>query len=278
MKAPRTQNPFQLYAKLLQKSQSSIAPEQAHGLRTTARRMQAFSQRMDLSKHETSTMEETETLRKRAGKLRDIDIQLALLDQVQTPNLKAPIESLQQHLQKKRVRLEGKLHKRVQRLQKKELGTRIIAIAKRMPNGAAHSGIMAEVHTEFAQLVHDHVTDPKLKADDARLHHLRTRLKKLRYRAESAGTLPEAVKMVAQLKKAQDAIGHWHDCTELLSTATKYLQEPNGIPLLAQIRSLTASAHSAALQACYILAADYNSPKKSPRTVVQPIRSHSRTA
>jgi len=278
MKASQAQNPFQLYAKLLQKTQSNIGPEQAHRLRTTARRMQAFSQRMDLSRRETSVMEETEAIRKRAGKLRDIDIQLTLLEQVQTPNLKAPIGSLQQHLLEKRARFESKLNKRLKDLRKKEIGERIIAISKRMPTAPAHPGIMAEVHTDFALLIHDHVTDPKLKTDDERLHDLRTRLKKLRYRAESAGTLPEAQKMAAQLKKAQDAIGHWHDWKELLSTASKHLQEPNAIPLLAQIRSLTASAHSAALQACYILAADFNAPKKSPRAVVQTIRSHSRTA
>jgi CHAD domain-containing protein len=278
MNAPRSQNPFQLYARLLQITQTRIGPEQAHRLRTTARRMQAFSQRMELSKREKHAIKESEVLRKRAGKLRNIDVQLVLLNKVHTPNFKAPIESLQLHLQKKREKLEGKLNKRLQRLQEKELGIHITAIAKRMPSGPAHAGIMAEVHTDFAQLVADHVSDPKLKTDDARLHNLRTRLKKIRYRAEAAGPLPSAIKMVAQLKKVQDAIGHWHDCTELLSTASEHLQEPNAIPLLAQIRSLTASARSAALQACHVLAAEFNSPKKSPRTVVQPIRSHSQTA
>ena len=278
MTAARAQNPFHQYAKLLQNSPSSISPEQAHRFRTTARRLQAFSERMDLSKRESNAISDTDTLRKRASKLHDIDIQIALLAQVHTPNLKAPIESLQGYLQKKRTRFEAKLNKRIQRFQKEDLGKVLASISKRVPKGAAHSGIMAEVHTEFARLVSDHITHPRLKLDEELLHDLRIRLKKLRYRAEAAGPLPKAVAMVASIKKVQDAIGHWHDCLKLLSTASKHIQDSTGVPLHAQIRSLTASAHSDALHACYAMAAEYNAPKKSPRTVVQPISSHTQTA
>jgi CHAD domain-containing protein len=81
------------------------------------------------------------------------------------------------------------------------------------------------------------------------LHEFRKRIKKIRYVAEIHGADPKCARIAAQVKKAQDAIGEWHDWHVLARTAAKgkHVKEVEAVELL---NSLTAETYAAAVATC----------------------------
>jgi len=266
MRVSKNPNPFQTFDKLLKTSDNNVPAEQAHRLRTSARRIEVITSNMDLTGKEKVAVETVKDLRKRAGKLRDLDVQLSLLAEL-NGTAKPVGNQLREYLLEKRKRAEGKLNNRMRKMLKKKPRARLLGLAVHADPGTERPQLLDEVHVQLSGPIAFHLHDPKLRLDTKLLHGLRIELKKLRYLAEAAGPLPEAVVLVTQLRKVQDAIGHWHDYSELLSTASHRLHGPASVPFLAQLRSWTASSHSAALEACSQLAAEYPAPRKSPRAV-----------
>jgi len=266
MRVTRALNPFQTFDKLLRTPDNSVPAEQAHRLRTSARRIEVITSQIDLTGKEVSVLETIKDLRRRAGKLRDLDVQLTLLVELNGA-AKSVGHQLREFLLEKRLRTESKLNGRIRKVAKKKFRARLLAMAEHTDPGAERPDLLDEVNVQLHGPIAFHLHDPKLRLNSELLHGMRTDLKKLRYLAEAAGPIPEAVALVARLKKVQDAIGRWHDYTELLSTASHRLHGPATVPFLAQLRSWTASAHAAALDECTRLATEYPAPKKSPRAV-----------
>jgi CHAD domain-containing protein len=71
------------------------------------------------------------------------------------------------------------------------------------------------------------------------LHAYRTRCKRIRYVAEMAGPVPEAKRMVNQLKRMQDAAGDWHDWQTLTQTAESLFSRALESGLVAALRNVT---------------------------------------
>ena len=82
------------------------------------------------------------------------------------------------------------------------------------------------------------VDRPKGRVDEEVLHSYRTVVKRARYAAEFAPKSEEATRLVAQLKRLQDALGNWHDWLILTQTAEQHLGGINQSPLVAALQNV----------------------------------------
>jgi CHAD domain-containing protein len=80
---------------------------------------------------------------------------------------------------------------------------------------------------------------PKGPADEETLHRYRLVVKRARYAAEFAPKSPESIKFLTELKRAQDALGNWHDWLTLTHTAIGRLGDVNQSSLVAVLYNVT---------------------------------------
>jgi CHAD domain-containing protein len=104
--------------------------------------------------------------------------------------------------------------------------------------------LIAVASRMFAQLAREH---PNLSEEV--LHRYRILGKRVRYIAEVAGDLPEARRLVAELKRMQDAIGEWHDWLSLTQSAEKLWTDGRPSALLAALKNITGAKYRFAIQA-----------------------------
>ena len=171
----------------------------------------------------------------RAGKVRDVDVQMEALQTISLPSVEDDKVILRNHLQRQRGKRQRKLAESVEKELKKRLPRRqrrakaLLLRAISQPDGASPRSIdLRKEVTPFLE---------KLRSDqfDAEtLHELRLGLKHVRYAAEAAGD--PGTKVVVLLKPAQDAIGEWHDWLNLMETADKVLGPLPGHPLMTILR------------------------------------------
>jgi len=206
-------------------------PEAVHRLRTGIRRGEAV---LDLGK-------EWKRLRRRAGRVRDLDAQMALLRALHLPPEPAR-RLLQARMEAERAREERKLADALDRKREQRLKRRALAAAVLPPSPGP--GALAE---DAAALARDF---PQLDAGN--LHAFRTACKRLRYRAEAAGSAD----LAGALKLVQDAIGAWHDARQLLERAQRMLAGKHAGVLLAALENQADAYTREALAAAHQARAD----------------------
>jgi CHAD domain-containing protein len=94
------------------------------------------------------------------------------------------------------------------------------------------------------------------------LHRQRILTKRARYVAEFALPSPEAERLIVKLKKAQDALGDWHDWLTLTHTAAQRLGDIHQSSLVAVLHNLTGAKYRKAVSALPIASA----PKRITRS------------
>jgi len=241
----RRQIVFQKMDRALLQLSSGLQAERIHRFRTTNRRLQTLLEQVipDRDHHQKKLLKMLDRIRKRAGKVRDLDVQLAALR-----SLKVPQEPRRKTLLMHRlIELRVKHEKKLQKLLNKET---IHEIRKRLKR-ASHevkleSGgdALAAARTMLAQVVR-----PAGPVTEDLLHRYRIVVKRARYAAEFAPKSTEAAQFIAQLKRLQDAIGNWHDWLTLTNTAAKRLGDVNQSPLVAALHNVTRSRFRQAVAA-----------------------------
>ena len=223
-----------------------------HRLRTTVRRLE-----VQLPGAPARTAKSLKSLRRKAGKVRDIDVHLALLEPPLLPQPSAPrgdgpalpaappaaaLEGAQQELRQllkaRRVRHLVSLRHRVSEAASLLAASLpgLVAAATRVPASAGEAlQQTALARQQFLQWTH------VLPVDAGRLHQLRIQTKKLRYLLEPFELHPEAVELAAKFKQVQDAIGSWHDWATLLQFAGRALKSPDAALLRAALQVRAAS-------------------------------------
>jgi CHAD domain-containing protein len=234
---------LRLFNKLrLLAKQATTHPEakKVHQLRTSIRRVETI---LDLQpsparRKDSKLRKQLNRLRKRAGKVRDIDVQLVALQQVSVDFAARDKQRLERMLAKQRGKRQDKFQEVAQREVAAGLGRRLKRAAERLTQEGERarrigdSGHVREALAEFAALVQE---TGALNADN--LHAFRLGCKRARYVAEMAGEIPQARSIVATLKRVQDAIGEWHDWGELTLNADKVLRPES--PLISVLRANT---------------------------------------
>jgi CHAD domain-containing protein len=225
-----------------------------HDFRTSARRLQATMGILNAprgagakaSKH----LKRLDKLRRRAGKVRDLDVLLGLLQSLRLGrerSFKAELlDSLKARREKQRQKLKLAIERRsIERLSRTlkrieedpELNARIAAVeAKRF-----RQGVIAAAVRRFRRIRRS--MEPLTVAN---LHEFRKQCKQIRYLVELAAG-EDTAGLLASLKQVQDAIGEWHDWLELRTMAEKM---GNGDPsaLVAAIRSMEHAKLEAAMR------------------------------
>ena len=155
------------------------------------------------------------------------------------------IERLEERLTKKRERAGLKLVAKIETRRDDLLqSVQDVEKATRDETDQVDTAQGARLLKEFAGIVAEFPV-----FDEGNLHGFRKKIKKIRYLAERYPADPLSQRIAVQVKKAQDAIGEWHDWQVLARTAGhgKHAKDVEAVELLS---SMTAEAFETAVGTC----------------------------
>jgi len=210
-------------------------PEVVHSFRTTTRRLQILLEQLisDHNRSQKKLLKMLNRIRKRAGRVRDLDAQLTALRSLKVPLEPRRKTQLTQQLLELRAKHEGKLAKVLQKKELREIRKRLNRVAK-----SVEFDSQVDPLTVARQMITS-VERPAGRIDEDALHRYRIAVKRARYAAEFAPKSVESAEFVAQLKRLQDALGNWHDWLILTHTASRRLGDINQSPLVAALHNVT---------------------------------------
>ncbi len=209
-------------------------PDVVHSFRTTTRRLEVLLERLTpkSGRSEKKLLKLLGRIRKRAGRVRDLDVQLAALRSLKVPLEPRRKTQFTQRLLELRLKQEKKLGKMLKRKDLREILKRLQRVSR-----AADLNSTADPSMVAKQMIAA-VERPNGRIDEDVLHRYRTVVKRARYAAEFAPKSEEATHLIAQLKRLQDALGNWHDWLILTQTAEQHLGAVNQSPLVAALHNV----------------------------------------
>lgn len=219
----------------LAKLSSAPDPRNVHRLRTGARRLQILLDELspEADRNHKKLLKLLGRLRKRAGKVRDLDVQLAALRSLKIPREPRRKTQLMNELIELRGRQEKKLRKATDKDTVSEIRKRLKRASKDFdPETGKHPLAVAKEMLERIQRQDAPLTE-------AVLHQYRIATKRARYAAEFAEPSAEAAQFIAGLKRIQDALGDWHDWLTLTQAARKHLGDVSESSLVAELHNVT---------------------------------------
>jgi len=252
----RTQSLFRKLQRLPRKITAKPDAENVHELRTTIRRVETL---LDVTSNgsgrkERKLKKRMDRVRRRAGRVRDLDVQIAALEDLKIESIHSERQRVLQALRRARAKREGKLLK----LLADEIDG---GFAKQLSRTAEHvstngvparteisavkpdaKAVVAHALETFRDAVERHGT-----LTEQNLHAFRLACKRVRYVAEMADEDPKAERIIKRLKRVQDSVGEWHDWVTLEATAVKVLGRDSS-PLISAIRTRTRSKFLNALR------------------------------
>lgn len=226
---------FEKLERDLIKLSSKPRPAHVHRFRTGTRRLQILLGELSTkpdNRHK-KLLKLLSRLRKRAGKVRDLDVQLAALRSLKIPQEPRRKTQLVNHLIEVRAQQEKKLRKAADKDTVREIRKRLKRAEKNFKPEAIRDPLVVArgmLHT---------IERGDAPATEALLHQYRILSKRARYAAEFAKDSAESQRFIADLKHIQDALGDWHDWLTLTQTAIKHLGEVHESSLVAELRNVT---------------------------------------
>lgn len=226
------------------------AAGEVHDLRKHTRRIESVLAAMNLDSagNETALLSGLKVVRKRAGKVRDMDVLTTHLMDLDFKGDHDCTLRLVHHLGTERACYAAKLHSTVKR-HAPELRSRLqksrrklhktvseflqsrsdLNSAGREEAGPLHAlGVALSLSKELAGVSH---------LGRENLHAYRIEVKRLRYVLEMAdGEAHSQRDLIDDLNRVQDAIGEWHDWVELTDIARKVLRHNRNCALLKKLR------------------------------------------
>jgi CHAD domain-containing protein len=188
-------------------------PENVHRFRTNSRRIEVLVDQFSPENgNKRKLLKRLSKLRRKAGKVRDLDVQIAFLKELNIPDRQNHRAQLLDALQKDQ-------ESRSKRLAKSFSREELLKLRKRLRKTQAEVNVAGfdPLKLAFARL-------PKpreIPLTEKALHACRISAKHARYLAELDPESPVAKRFVEELKRAQDEIGHWHDVLKLTERAEK---------------------------------------------------------
>jgi CHAD domain-containing protein len=279
----RTKLLFRKMDRELRRLSSGQQPEAVHDFRTTARRLEILLRRLASGndRNQKKLLKMLARIRKRAGKVRDLDVQLTTLRSLKVPLEPRRKTQLMQRLIELRVEHERKLHKLLKK-------SEIRDIRRRLRRALASLRLDATAEPlAVAQEILSSVSPSSGQVSDSLLHQYRIAVKQARYAAEFAPKSAASTKFMAELKHLQDALGHWHDWLTLTQTATEHLGEVGQSSLVAALHNVTRGKYRQAVAALAALPKNPDTlhhtptlpkPSVQPATPGQSPSSRSKTA
>jgi len=208
--------------------------EAVHDFRTTSRRLETL---LDLllparDRNQQTLLKLLSRIRRRAGRIRDIDVQLAALRSFKVPQEPRRKTQLMHRLIDFRVQHEQKLAKLLKKKALIEGKRRILRASQSL-----HARSTRDPLVVANEILGAASTAGSL--NDEILHRYRIAVKRARYAAEFAPRSAKSDSFIACLKQLQDALGSWHDWMTLTRTAAQQLGEIEQSSLVAALHNVT---------------------------------------
>jgi CHAD domain-containing protein len=270
----RTKLLFSRVIRISKDMRRNPAPEKVHQFRTTLRRIESaiVPAAAVLTSKDQKLLADLKRIRKSAGRLRDVDVQLEALSSLTIDRGFDQKKQLQQALERKRKRRAAKLETSLKEFS--ESLPKVARLAKKVAE--AHSD-NSQGEVDFNRLAMDqwshaavkYELDTKRNFSPDALHDLRLDLKRVRYTAEMA-TQNGNKTLISQAKRIQDAIGQWRDLATLTETAEKVLNNYQNSSLVSLLKNLSGAKQVAAVQTSVDVTNEMLQPappKKSPESV-----------
>ena len=231
----RSRLAFQRLGREVTKLAKNPAPESVHKFRTNSRRVEALLSEVapELNRNDKKLLKQLSRLRKKAGRVRDLDVEIASLRSLKIPEGNGHKSQFVDALVQERAKREEKLAKAFNR-------ETAVEVRKRLKRAASEIDIPKNTEpvtltlSKLAKLGRDHVT-----LTEKTLHQYRIIGKRARYIAELADHDAEAKRVVEQLKHMQDVIGDWHDWLKLTQRAEALFGGVRDSALVAMLRNVT---------------------------------------
>jgi CHAD domain-containing protein len=237
MPNPTSARPIQTLRELITNLEASITvclakpgTKAVHKLRTTTRRIEAQLTLLDLlpdlaphQKPEKKARRLLKKLRRAAGNVRDLDVQIDLIAAKTTVSTKKASEQLTKTLSAQRTKAEVDLSTILNEHQAKL--TRTLEALLEALEPANSRTLTATQLTTLARNWFTQALPAKINPDDPdQLHTIRKHAKLTRYIAETAPkSAPTPRKLAAAFESLQQAGGEWHDWLILSSLADNEL-------------------------------------------------------
>ncbi len=236
---------FQKVERDLLKLSARTQPESVHSFRTTTRRLQTLLEELlpARDRNQKNLLKLLDRIRRRAGKVRDLDVQLAALRSLKAAQEPRRKTQLMQELIEVRAKHEKKLRKTLEKETIREIRKRL----KRAARHATFEGSRDPLAVA-RQILGRAVQGTRTWNEDA-LHECRILIKRARYAAEFSARTTESAQLIAQLQRLQDAIGNWHDWQALTDSATGRLGDVNQSSLVAALHNVTGGKFRSAIAA-----------------------------
>ena len=274
IRTARNPNYLKKLRRLLREIQTQPAPEMVHQLRTTIRRTETLlaSHGLAAKRDGAKLLSQLGKLRRRAGRVRDVDVQITALRAVQIgrqeeikTQLLAELEHQRGKHQKKLVaaieeRFSDRMRARTRRLEAAVSASG----GSQSGSGMRHELSSVRLWRSVKELIR---TGRQAQSFNPRaLHQFRIQCKKTRYLAE---LLPPNADLIEQLKTMQDSIGDWHDWLTLTQNAAKIAGAAES-PLLAHLQNVTRAKFTDAIRLCKHIIAKLEANVDSLRIIRRP--------
>ena len=230
----RSRLAFQKLNRQLGKLSTKPAPENVHKFRTYGRRVEALLEALvpHPNRNDKKLLKLLARLRKKAGRVRDLDVQISALRNLKVSPEAVAKSQLIHTLVEERHNREKKLSRTFNQDTMLDLRRRLKrASTDEIPTTADPLAIALR---ELQALARD-----RAPLTEKTLHRYRVVGKRARYLAELAGEEPEAVRTVELLKRMQDVLGDWHDWLKLTERADELFGASSGSGLLNALRNVT---------------------------------------
>ena len=235
IKAERCRLVFRKLERDLDQLAAGQQAETVHRFRTSTRRLQTLIEELlpERTRKQKKLLKVLRGIRRKAGKLRDLDVQIAALR-----SLKAPLEprrttQLLEALIELRAEHERKLRKTFTKRATRAVRKQLKGMVKEIELRNSRDPLAA------AREILSRAMPPARPVTEDTLHRCRLLVKRARYAAEFAPESAATKQFIAEIKRLQDILGNWHDWLTLTHTATERLGSVNESPLVAVLHNMT---------------------------------------
>lgn len=256
----RSRLAFQKLGRELTKLTKEPAPENVHKFRTHSRRVEALLSEvaLELTRNDKKLLKLLSRLRKKAGRVRDLDVQIVSLRSLKTPEGNGHKSQFVNALVEERAKREQKLAKAFDRETATEVRKRLNRAASKIEIPKNTEPLTLTL-SKLANLGRDHAP-----LTERTLHQYRIIGKRARYIAELANPDPEAKRIIDQLKHMQDVIGDWHDWLKLTQKAEALFGGVRDSALVAMLRNVTQAKFRQSVDAVAETRAALSAKKSEP--------------
>ena len=247
------EKPLWKIRKLLKKMPANPTPDEVHDFRTNSRRIETMLPMLppESRKNGKYILKRLSRLRKRAGKVRDMDVLTEYVSSVPHKGDEQFSIQLIEHLGAERQKHARKFHRAQRRfasgLRKRlrSAGRHLKQVSSR-PGAKTHDEIGTAAKAESSVLTIIGELARPIHLNRTNLHPYRLKVKELRnlLRLSEGSKQQEFVNVLGEVK---DAIGEWHDWQELVEIAKETLDHGSQCELMRQLKKTADSKYETAV-------------------------------